>query len=222
MTPSLNFASEKEQPMNSTKEKVSYCIGLETGRNLKQQFAEMDMKLLLDGFRDAIVGVNPKLKQEEIQSILTALKSQIETQQRQQFSKIAEENKKRSEAFLAENRKKEGVTTLMSGLQYKILSSGPASGAHPTTLDFVKIHYRGTFADGRVFDSSHQRGQPAVFPLTRVIPGWTEVLQLMKVGDKWQVFVPPYLAYGEVGMGQEIGPNTALVFEMELLGINEN
>ncbi len=208
--------------MDSTKEKVSYCIGLETGRNLRHQFADMDMSRLEEGFMDALSESSPKLKQEEIQSILTALKNQIETQQRQHFAKAAEHNKKQSEAFLTENKKKEGIQVLSSGLQYKVLSSGPASGAHPTPLDHVKIHYRGSFIDGRIFDSSYQRGQPHVFPLNRVIPGWTEVLQLMKVGDKWEVFIPSYLAYGEMGFGQEIGPNTALIFEIELLGINEN
>ena len=208
--------------MESTKEKVSYCIGLETGRNLKNQFADMDQDCLMKGFTDALAGSTPELPQEEIQSILVALKNQIEVQQRQNFSRVAEENKKQSEAFLNENKKKEGIEILTSGLQYKILSSGPIKGGHPTPLDFVKIHYRGSFPDGRVFDSSYQRGQPHVFPLNRVIPGWTEILQLMRVGDKWQVFIPPYLAYGQMGFGQEIGPNMALVFEIELLGINEN
>jgi FKBP-type peptidyl-prolyl cis-trans isomerase FklB len=208
--------------MNSTKEKVSYCIGLETGRNLKHQFSDMDFDRLYEGFQDALSEGDPKLQQEEIQSILVALKNQIETQQRKHFSKVADDNKKRSETFLLENKEKEGVVTLTSGLQYKILSTGPASGVHPTPLDHVKIHYRGNFIDGRVFDSSYQRGQPHVFPLNRVIAGWTEVLQLMKVGDKWQVFIPAYLAYGEMGFGQEIGPNMALIFEIELLGINQN
>lgn len=207
--------------MKSTKEKVSYCIGLETGRNLKHQFADMDPKCLLDGFQDALATTEPKLSGEEIQSILVALRNQVETQQRQHFAKIAEENKNRSEAFFSQNKSKEGIVTLMSGLQYKVLSAGPGQSEHPTPLDFVKIHYRGSFIDGRVFDSSYQRGQPHVFPLNRVIPGWTEILQKMKVGDKWQVFIPPYLAYGEVGFGQEIGPNTTLIFEIELLGINE-
>jgi FKBP-type peptidyl-prolyl cis-trans isomerase FklB len=207
--------------MNSTKEKVSYCIGLETARNLRHQFADMDMQCLTEGFHDAISETAPKLAQEEIQSILVALKNQVETQQRQHFTRIAEENKKHSETFMSGNRDKEGVVTLTSGLQYKVLAKGQSSGPHPTPLDFVKIHYRGSFVDGRVFDSSYQRGQPHVFPLNRVIPGWTEALQLMTVGDKWQVFIPAYLAYGEMGFGQEIGPNMALVFEIELLGINE-
>lgn len=208
--------------MDSTKEKVSYCIGLETGRNLRNQFADMDQDCLKDGFMDALSESNPKLQQDEIQSILVALKNQIEAQQRQNFSKIGEENKKQSEQFLNENKGKKGVETLTSGLQYKVLSSGPASGMHPTPLDFVKIHYRGSFIDGRVFDSSYQRGQPHVFPLNRVIAGWTEILQMMKPGDKWEVYIPPYLAYGQMGFGQEIGPNMALVFEIELIAINEN
>ena len=185
--------------MDSTKEKVSYCIGLETGRNLRNQFADMDQDCLKDGFMDALSESNPKLQQDEIQSILVALKNQIEMQQRQNFSKIGEENKKQSELFLNENKTKKGVETLSSGLQYKVLSSGPASGMHPTPLDFVKIHYRGSFIDGRLFDSSYQRGQPHVFPLNRVIPGWTEILQMMKPGDKWEVYIPPYLAYGQMG-----------------------
>ena len=207
--------------MKSTKEKVSYCIGLETARNLRHQFADMDMECLTQGFHDALSETTPKLTEEEIRSVLVALKNQVESQQRHHFAKVAEENKKRSESFLTENKSKEGVVTLTSGLQYKVLAKGEGASPHPTPLDFVKIHYRGTFIDGRVFDSSYQRGQPHVFPLNRVIPGWVEVLQLMKVGDKWQVFIPPYLAYGEMGFGQEIGPNMALVFEIELLSINE-
>jgi FKBP-type peptidyl-prolyl cis-trans isomerase FklB len=208
--------------MQTTKEKVSYCIGLETGKNLKQQFADMDFTCLSQGFHDALKDLPPQLAKEEIQSILVALKNQIEMQQREYFNRISEENKKRGEAFLHENKEKEGIVTLPSGLQYKVLTSGPGKGQHPTSLDVVKIHYRGSFIDGRVFDSSYQRGQPVTFPLNRVITGWSEALQKMKIGDKWQVFIPSYLAYAEMGYGQEIGPNSTLIFEIELLGINEN
>lgn len=207
--------------MKTTKEKVSYCIGLETGKNLKMQFADMDITCLTQGFHDALKEMPPQLAKEEIQNILVALKNQIETQQRQHFTRMSDENKKRGEAFLAENKTKEGVVTLPSGLQYKVVTEGPGSGPHPTLLDVVKIHYRGSFIDGRVFDSSYQRGQPVSFPLNRVITGWSEVLQQMHVGDKWQVFIPSYLAYAEAGYGQEIGPNSTLVFEIELLGIND-
>ena len=209
--------------MNSTKEKVSYCIGLEAGRNIRGQFADIDEDCLRDGFMDALsTSEGPKLPQEEVQSIMQALRGQVESQQRQHFARVAEENKKRSEDFLTENKKQEGVKVLSTGLQYKVLSSGHISEQSPTSLDFVKIHYRGSFIDGRVFDSSYQRGQPQVFPLNRVIPGWTEILQLMHVGDKWQVFIPHYLAYGENGLGQVIGPNVALIFEIELIAINQN
>ena len=208
--------------MQTTKEKVSYCIGLETGRNLKYQFTDIDFPCLSQGVEDALKGSTPQLGKEEIQSILVALKNQIETQQRNYYTQVSEENRKQGEKFLAENKTKEGVVTLSSGLQYKILSSGPGKGSYPTPLDVVKIHYRGSFIDGRVFDSSYQRGQPATFPLNRVIIGWLEVMQKMQVGDKWQVFIPSYLAYAEMGYGQEIGPNTTLIFEIELLSINEN
>jgi len=204
--------------MKSTREKVSYCLGLETGRNLQRQFNDMDLELLVKGFQDAISNNNPKLAQDEIQSILQALRAQVEQQQRQFYAKLSEENRKKGEEFLEKNKGEEGVVTLKSGLQYKVLSAG--TGPKPTPADVVSVHYRGSFIDGQIFDSSYERGKPQVFPLNRVIPGWSEALQHMKVGDKWQVVVPHYLAYGEAGYGNEIGPNTTLIFEMELLGIN--
>ena len=204
--------------MDSTKEKVSYCIGLETGKSLRQQFSDMDLKLLIQGFQDAIDEKVPRLPEEEIRKVMQALKAQIETQQRQFVAKMAEENKKAGESFLVENKQKDGVVSLPSGLQYKVLHQG--TGPSPTTLDVVQTHYKGYFLDGKVFDSSYERGKPQVFPVNRVIPGWSEALKLMKVGDKWQIFIPSYLAYGEMGFGNEIGPNMTLVFEMELLGIN--
>ncbi len=207
--------------MDTTKEKVSYCIGLQTGMNLKNQFADIDLNCLDNGIKDALNNTPPKLKPEEIQSILISLRQQMELQQRQFIAKVSEENKKKSEAFLQANKQKQDVVTLSSGLQYKVLDEGKKESPRPTLLDNVKIHYRGTFIDGRVFDSSYQRGKPALFPVNRVIPGWSEALQLMHVGDRWEIYVPSYLAYGENGLGMEIGPNTALIFEVELLGINE-
>lgn len=205
--------------MKTTKEKVSYCIGLETGKNLKQQFADMDVQLLNEGFQDGLSDASPKLTSDEIRSILVALKNQVESQQKQYIAQLAENNKKQGDVFLSLNKQKEGVVALPSGLQYKVLKSG--SGAKPSLFDHVTIHYKGTFTDGRVFDSSFDRGEPATFPLNRLIAGWSEALQLMQIGDKWQLFVPSYLAYGEQGYGPEIGPNTTLVFEVELLGINQ-
>jgi FKBP-type peptidyl-prolyl cis-trans isomerase len=205
--------------MNTPKEKASYCIGLETGKNLKEQFEDIDIDLLAAGFHDAISNSTPKLPAQEIQNVLTAVKHQIDAQQRQYIAKVAHENKLAGEEFLATNKAKPGVKVLPSGLQYKVVNAG--TGATPTLLDEVTIHYKGTFIDGRVFDSSYERGKPHVFPVNRVIPGWSEALQMMKVGDKWEVVIPSYLAYGEAGFANQIGPNFTLVFEMELLGIND-
>lgn len=205
--------------MKSTKEKVSYCIGLETGRNLQRQFSDMDGDLLRKGFEDGLSNAAPKLSQEEVQSIMQALRQQIEQQQRQYIAQISETNRKEGETFLEENKGKDGVVTLKSGLQYKVLQAG--TGAKPSITDVVSVHYRGSFINGSIFDSSYERGKPQVFPVSRVIPGWSEALQLMQVGDKWQIFVPHYLAYGEAGFGNEIAPCTTLIFEMELLEINK-
>lgn len=204
--------------MKSTREKVSYCLGLETARNLQRQFSDMDADLLRKGFEDAIANNNPKLPQDEIQSIMQALRQQVEAQQKQFYAKLSEQNRQQGEEFLDKNKQEEGVTTLKSGLQYKVLH--PGTGPKPTAADVVSVHYRGSFINGTIFDSSYERGKPQVFPLNRVIPGWSEALQLMRVGDKWQIVIPHYLAYGEAGFGNEIGPCTTLVFEMELLGIN--
>jgi FKBP-type peptidyl-prolyl cis-trans isomerase FklB len=204
--------------MKSTREKVSYCLGLETGRNLQRQFSDIDADLLKKGFEDAIANNNPKLTQEEVQSIMQALKQQVETQQRQFYAKLSEQNRLQGEDFQEKNKEDAAVVTLKSGLQYKVLHAG--TGPKPTPADVVSVHYRGSFINGTIFDSSYERGKPQVFPLNRVIPGWSEALQLMHVGDRWQIVVPHYLAYGEAGFGNEIGPNTTLIFEMELLGIN--
>jgi FKBP-type peptidyl-prolyl cis-trans isomerase FklB len=204
--------------MKSTKERVSYCIGLETGKNLKQQFADIDMELLNEGFQDGLTGTGPKLAPNEIASVLNSLKIQIEEQQRQFIAQLADKNKKEGEGFLHLNKQKSDVVALPSGLQYKVINTG--SGPSPSLFDTVSIHYTGSFINGQVFDSSYQRGEPTVFPVNRVIQGWSEALQLMKAGDKWQLFIPSYLAYGEHGFGREIGPNTTLIFEVECLAIN--
>lgn len=204
--------------MQSNREKVSYCIGLETGKNLRNQFKDIDPELLKKGFSDAIADRTPELADTEIKRILQALSEQVQQQQREFMMQIAEKNRQDGEDFLEENRNKPGVVTLPSGLQYKSIISG--TGASPTLFDQVTIHYRGTFIDGRVFDSTYERNKPAQLPLSRTIPGWQEVLRLMKVGDKWHVAIPSYLAYGEAGYGPHIEPNMTLIFEIELIGIN--
>ncbi len=203
--------------MKSTKEKVSYCLGLETGKNLIRQFADVDFDLLRKGFEDGLGGDTPKLSNDEVGLIMQTLRQQVELQQRQFVAKVAEQNRKEGEAFLEKNKKKEGINVLPSGLQYQVLAKG--SGEKPSLVDTVSVHYRGTFINGQIFDSSYERGKPHEFPVNRVIPGWSEALQLMQVGDKWQIFIPHYLAYGEAGFGNEIGPCATLIFEMELLEI---
>jgi FKBP-type peptidyl-prolyl cis-trans isomerase FklB len=204
--------------MNTTKEKASYCIGLETGKNLKQQFVDIDHPSLIKGFQDAIANTAPQLKQEEIQSILTSLKQQIELQEREFIAHVAEQNKKISEKFLAENKTKENIITMPSGLQYRVLASG--NGPSPKSIDNVTIHFKGSTMEGHIFENTYEQGKPRSIPVNRVIAGWSEALQLMKVGDKWQLFIPSYLAYGEMGLNGQLGPNIALIFEMELIGIN--
>ena len=205
--------------MESTKEKVSYCIGYETGKNLKMQFSDINMDLLLDGFQNAIKEEAPKLAEKEIISILTTLRQQIEIQQKQYIAQISDKNKQEGEAFLKSNKEKDGMVSLPSGLQYKVVQKGSGKDS-PTLFDTVKIHYKGHFIDGKIFDSSYERNQPQILPVNRVIQGWSEALQMMKIGDSWQLFVPPYLAYGEHGFGPHIGPNSTLVFDVELLEIN--
>jgi len=165
----------------------------------------------------AVVKFKPGKEMRE--AVLKLTPQQIEQQQRQYFAKVSEQNKTEGETYLEENKQKDGVRVLKSGLQYKVLQAG--NGDKPTPVDVVSVHYRGSFINGSIFDSSYERGKPQVFPVNRVIPGWSEALQHMQVGDKWQIVVPHYLAYGEAGFGNEIGPCTTLIFEMELLGIND-
>jgi FKBP-type peptidyl-prolyl cis-trans isomerase FklB len=211
------FEQQYEAYMESNKEKISYCIGLETGKNLRRQFEEIDQQYLLEGFTDALSGIASKLPQDEVNKFLQLLRQETEGQQKEFLKRLAQENKKSGEEFLDQNRSKDDVRSLPSGLQYKILSTG--AGPQPTFLDTVSVHYKATFIDGTEFDSSYKRGKPQVTPLNRVIAGWAEAIQKMHVGDKWQLFIPSYLAYGEVGMGNAIPPNATLIFELELLGI---
>jgi FKBP-type peptidyl-prolyl cis-trans isomerase FklB len=200
------------------KEKVSYSIGMDIGNNLKRQSIDVDPDLLARGIRDAMSGGETLLTGEEMKETLTAFQQELVARAKEQSRQLAEKNKKEGEAYLAENGKKEGVVTLPSGLQYKVIRSG--DGPSPKETDTVETHYRGTFIDGTEFDSSYKRGQTAVFPVNGVIAGWTEALQRMKVGDKWQISLPPQLAYGERGAGP-IGPNATLVFDIELISVKK-
>lgn len=196
---------------------ASYGIGLRTGASIKQDDVGIDLDAFVQGIRDGAEGAEPKYTEKEIMAALETFKKTVQAKKEQGQQAAAEKNETEGKAFLAKNKAKEGVKTRPSGLQYEVIKSG--KGASPKATDTVKVHYVGTLLDGTVFDSSVERNEPAVFPVNRVIPGWTEAMQLMKVGDKWRLFIPSDLAYGPRGAGAEIGPNAVLVFEVELLGI---
>lgn len=207
----------KKIKFKDQREKLSYSIGLDIGKNLKKQEIDIDTKLLLKGLTEGLSGATPSLSEEEIKEVFTTFQKDMETKQNEKKLKLAEKNKTEGEAFLASNKTKKGVVTLPSGLQYQELT--PGNGPSPTAADTVTVNYRGTLVDGTEFDSSYKRGQPLNIGVSGVIPAWTEALQLMKVGAKWQLFIPADLAYGTQGAGQVIGPNAVLIFEVELLGI---
>ncbi|HEY7528480.1 MAG TPA: FKBP-type peptidyl-prolyl cis-trans isomerase [Candidatus Deferrimicrobiaceae bacterium] len=208
---------EEAVVLKTQKDKVSYGIGMNIGKNLQRDAVDVDADLLSRGLKDALSGGKTLMTEEEYKATMTALQKEMMEKQADAARKLAEKNKKEGEAFLAENGKKEGVVTLPSGLQYKVIQSG--KGKTPKSTDTVETNYRGTLIDGTEFDSSYKRGQTATFPVNGVIAGWTEALQKMKEGDKWQLFVPSNLAYGERGAGREIGPNATLLFEVELIAV---
>jgi FKBP-type peptidyl-prolyl cis-trans isomerase len=209
--------AEEAAVLKTQKDKVSYGIGMNIGKSLKKDAVDVDVDLLVKGLKDSLSDGKTLLSEEEYRATLTALQKEMMEKQAEASKALAEKNKKEGEAFLSENGKKEGVVTLSSGLQYKVIKSG--TGKSPKPVDTVETHYRGTLIDGTEFDSSYKRGQTATFPVDGVIPGWTEALQKMKEGDKWQLFVPSNLAYGERGAGRDIGPNATLIFEVELIAV---
>ena len=187
------------------------------GTNLHRQSVDVDPAILMQGLKDGMAGNKPLLTDEEARAVLMQLQEEMRKKQAAQAQQAGQTNKTEGEAFLAANQTKEGVVTLPSGLQYKILKQG--TGPKPSASDSVVCNYRGTLINGTEFDSSYKRGEPATFPVGQVIKGWTEALQLMPVGSKWQLFIPSGLAYGEHGAGADIGPNSTLIFEVELLSI---
>ncbi len=209
--------SEKKLELKDQKEKESYSLGYQFGKNLKFQETEIDFEVYMSGLRDALEGKESRLTQEEIRSTINNLQKRLADAQQKHLKEQAERNLADGKAFLEENGKKEGMITLPNGLQYKVLTEG--SGRAPQKSDTVKVHYRGTFINGTEFDSSYSRGEPQVFRVDGVIVGWTEALLLMKEGAKWQLFVPSELAYGERGVPQRIPPNSTLIFEIELLSV---
>ena len=212
------FADAQDKPVLKTdKDKVSYSIGLDIGTNFKRQSVDLDQKALAAGIADGMSGGKPLLTEDEVRKVLAQFQQQMAAKAQQMAQQLADKNLKEGEVFLAENKKKKGVVTLPSGLQYRVITAG--TGKIPKATDTVTTHYRGTLIDGTEFDSSYKRGEPASFPVNGVVKGWTEALQLMKVGSKWQLVIPSNLAYGPQGAGQAIGPNATLIFEIELLSI---
>jgi FKBP-type peptidyl-prolyl cis-trans isomerase FklB len=203
--------------LKTQKDKVSYALGMNLGANLHKQTVEVDPAIVLRGLKDALAAGKTLLTVDEAQAALTQLQTEVRSKQQEKMKVAGEINKKESVEFLAANKAKEGVVTLPSGLQYKILTAG--TGPKPAASDTVVCNYRGTLISGTEFDSSYKRGQPASFPVNGVIKGWTEALQLMPVGSKWELFVPAELGYGDRGAGADIGPGATLIFEVELLSI---
>ena len=208
--------------LETPRDRLSYGMGISVAQNLKRQGVEVDAELLARGLKDGLSGQKPLMTADEVRAAMSQL--QVEQKQRRSKpSRAAEESRSQGRVFMAANAGKEGVVTLESGLQYKVLRAG--DGKRPTDTDRVVCHYRGTFVDGTEFDSSYGRGRPATFDLAKVIPGWREALKLMPVGSKWQLFIPPQLAYGERGMrGKKhsrgvVGPEATLIFETEFLAI---
>lgn len=200
----------------TTKEqKLSYIFGQNIGGQFKAEGMDVDVAAFSAGVEDALSEAEPKLKQDDVVAVLESFQQEQIAQREAETTAMAEKNKTEGDVYRAENAAKEGVVTLESGLQYKILEEG--EGSSPSAEDTVEVHYTGTLLDGTEFDSSHRRGVPATFGVNQVIPGWTEALQLMKEGAKWQLVIPPDLAYGPGGTGGPIGPNQTLIFEVELL-----
>ena len=215
---SVATAADKPAPvLKSQKAKDGYAIGYQIGEDFKRHDLTIDPDMLARGARDALTQKKPLMSPEERRAALTDLEMRIRTAQQKMLQDQAAKNLAASEKFLADNGAKEGVKTLPSGLQYRVIQEG--TGPSPKGADTVTVNYRGSLIDGTEFDSSYRRGQPAELPVEGLIPGWTEALQLMKTGSKWEIFIPPQLAYGERGASPVIPPNSVLIFEVELLSI---
>jgi FKBP-type peptidyl-prolyl cis-trans isomerase FklB len=202
--------------LNNKKVKVSYSVGYQVGSDFKRQGMDINPELLLKGVQDALLSNEPLMMETEMKTTLEGVQKKVNALEEEKSRTQAEKNLKEGQAFLVENAKKEGVQTLLSGMQYRILKEG--EGKKPTVNDTVTVHYRGALIDGTEFDNSHKRNEPATFNVDRTIAGWKEALQLMKEGAKWQLFIPPQLAYGDK-KSSRIEANNTLVFEVDLLSV---
>jgi FKBP-type peptidyl-prolyl cis-trans isomerase len=210
-------SAQEPMALKTEKDRVSYGIGVGTARNFKRQGMDVDLEMVVKGLRDELLGAKLLLSEEDLSAAMTAFQTEMKQKQEQAAKKAAEDNKKAGEAFLAKNKAKEGVVTLSSGLQYKILKAG--NGKKPAETDTVECQFRAALLDGTEFDGSNPGSKSVTFAVKGAIPGWKEALKLMPVGSRWQLFVPPQLAYGEKGAGG-IGPNATLIFELELISIH--
>ena len=210
-------ADEKSE-LKDQKGKESYSLGYQFGQYIKSQGIDIDLEIYTSGIKDALGGKEPQMSQEDIRGTIMGLQQRQQAARQKEMKEKSTKNLEQGKTFLAENQKKEGVKALPSGLQYKVLAEG--SGKTPKADDTVTVNYKGTLIDGTEFDSSYKRGQPATFKVNGVIKGWTEALPLMKEGSKYQLFIPPDLAYGERGAGRNIPPNSTLIFEVELISVH--
>jgi FKBP-type peptidyl-prolyl cis-trans isomerase FklB len=215
----LPAAAQTVPALGTDKEKISYGIGVDAARNFKRLGLDLDLDVLVRALRDVYTGQKLLMSEDELRTTMNAYQAELMQRQIQATKVAAEANKKAGDAYLAENGAKKGVVSLPSGLQYTVLKAG--DGKKPAAEDLVEVHYRGRLLDGTEFDSSYAKGQPAVFKVSGVIPGWSEALKLMPVGSAWQLVVPPQLGYGERGAGRDIGPNATLIFDVELLAIRQ-
>jgi FKBP-type peptidyl-prolyl cis-trans isomerase FklB len=208
--------AQDKAPLKEKKEKFGYSLGMDIAQGMKDLSIEIDADMVAKGIKDTYAG-KPQLTDDEMRTILTDMTREVQNKQREKMKILGEKNKKEGEAFLKKNAQESGVVTLPSGIQYKVMKEG--SGKTPKASDTVIVHYKGELLAGTEFDSSYKRNQPAEFAVNNVIPGWNEVLQKMKAGSRWLIFIPPNLAYGERGNGPIIGPNAVLIFDIELLAV---
>ncbi len=211
--------ANKATQLKDKKDKISYSIGVDVGKSIMKQKIELNPEPFLAGFKDGQADKPTLMTEDEIRQTLMALQTEMLEKQKTEMKEQASKNLSAGQKFLDDNKKKKDVVTLPSGLQYRIIKEG--KGDSPKATDVVTTHYRGKLIDGTEFDNSYNRGEPVKFAVNGVIPGWTEALQLMKPGAKWELFIPSKLAYGENGVGQIIGPNSTLVFEVELLTVEK-
>lgn len=219
LSTTLIAAVDAPVSLNTDMDKLSYSIGADLGKNFKRQGINISPVAMAKGLQDGISGANLQLTEQQMRDVLNQFQKDLIAKRNAEFSKKAEDNKSKGSAFLAQNKTKDGVVTLGSGLQYKVIQKG--DGVKPGKEDTVTVEYTGSLIDGQVFDSTDKTGKPATFKVSQVIPGWTEILQLMPAGSTWEVYVPSDLAYGPRSVGGPIGPNETLIFKIHLISVKK-